>query len=675
VVTLSADLRDLASTCPVLPRSREFAPGESSSVQISLEPATDDPLGRAVAHLEAGDTQGAWTLARPLVGTQGGDAALIGGALALAADDLDGAITALEGLLSGPTVSQQPVGGYVVLAFSDEGMLCFDVNSIAGIALLVFAYAREGRIDDAVELAAQAHRVVGAESLLALQLQLLRDEKRWEELLGAANSADPSDNGRFEIAMLRGQALEELGRDAEAISIYADVANIDADFAWIDEARHRLERLGGNADSADLDDTVSGEHSLTSSYDPLRPAGLAGDRRCGPRPAGQPPTRASSAQLVRVDLSLGGYLDGYVSVRPISAVQANTPAGTWLEPLRDSPQPKLVTESSPQGRQHWVNETVETVLNRLDAAIDAEPRLVGLRRQPDHDEVAAKQWQRVLAALLAAAAGSDDSVERLADVLVSQDARMYVEELGQWCDAFISTYIGELSIATSGAAECLVLALAARLQADGDAEAARAWVSWAAETAQSPALQCAEVALAFTLGDDAHVVARTNGISGRDATTVVLQSYRARALQRTGSAETALVVLNDAVASAGRLGDDGTDLLFSVRYLRGRALLALGRTTEATSDFHAIEAVDADFLDVTELLSAPTAVKPVRREKLPERTRHEVWRRDEGRCVECGSQENLEFDHIIPWSKGGSDTARNLQLLCQTCNRHKSASI
>ena len=52
-----------------------------------------------------------------------------------------------------------------------------------------------------------------------------------------------------------------------------------------------------------------------------------------------------------------------------------------------------------------------------------------------------------------------------------------------------------------------------------------------------------------------------------------------------------------------------------------------------------------------------------------------VWNRDGGKCVECGSNENLEFDHIIPFSKGGSDTARNLQLLCETCNRKKSNNI
>ena len=52
-----------------------------------------------------------------------------------------------------------------------------------------------------------------------------------------------------------------------------------------------------------------------------------------------------------------------------------------------------------------------------------------------------------------------------------------------------------------------------------------------------------------------------------------------------------------------------------------------------------------------------------------------VWNRDGGICVQCGNNENLEFDHIIPFSKGGSNTYRNIQLLCQTCNREKSDNI
>lgn len=64
-----------------------------------------------------------------------------------------------------------------------------------------------------------------------------------------------------------------------------------------------------------------------------------------------------------------------------------------------------------------------------------------------------------------------------------------------------------------------------------------------------------------------------------------------------------------------------------------------------------------------------------RRPGIPERVRHEVWRRDEGRCVECSSRERLEYDHIVPFSLGGADTARNLQLLCEPCNRTKGGRI
>lgn len=57
------------------------------------------------------------------------------------------------------------------------------------------------------------------------------------------------------------------------------------------------------------------------------------------------------------------------------------------------------------------------------------------------------------------------------------------------------------------------------------------------------------------------------------------------------------------------------------------------------------------------------------------KVRTEVWNRDNGRCVNCGSQVNLEFDHIIPYSKGGSSSANNIQLLRKSCNLEKSNKI
>lgn len=67
--------------------------------------------------------------------------------------------------------------------------------------------------------------------------------------------------------------------------------------------------------------------------------------------------------------------------------------------------------------------------------------------------------------------------------------------------------------------------------------------------------------------------------------------------------------------------------------------------------------------------------KKPKREPIPEDVRITVWRRDEGKCSKCGSREKLEYDHIVPVAKGGSNTARNIELLCEQCNRSKSANI
>lgn len=69
-------------------------------------------------------------------------------------------------------------------------------------------------------------------------------------------------------------------------------------------------------------------------------------------------------------------------------------------------------------------------------------------------------------------------------------------------------------------------------------------------------------------------------------------------------------------------------------------------------------------------------ILPVRdRQPIPDDAKIFVWQRDNGRCVICGSQENLEYDHIIPISKGGSNTARNIQLLCEKHNRSKGGNL
>ena len=66
----------------------------------------------------------------------------------------------------------------------------------------------------------------------------------------------------------------------------------------------------------------------------------------------------------------------------------------------------------------------------------------------------------------------------------------------------------------------------------------------------------------------------------------------------------------------------------------------------------------------------------VRRRVIPTSVKVEVWKRDGGRCVICGATDELHYDHIIPYSKGGTSLkAENIQLLCARHNLEKRDKI
>ena len=53
----------------------------------------------------------------------------------------------------------------------------------------------------------------------------------------------------------------------------------------------------------------------------------------------------------------------------------------------------------------------------------------------------------------------------------------------------------------------------------------------------------------------------------------------------------------------------------------------------------------------------------------------EAYERQSGICPACNKHfeiNEMEADHITPWSKGGRTIAENCQMLCKTCNRKKS---
>lgn len=80
--------------------------------------------------------------------------------------------------------------------------------------------------------------------------------------------------------------------------------------------------------------------------------------------------------------------------------------------------------------------------------------------------------------------------------------------------------------------------------------------------------------------------------------------------------------------------------------------------------------VRQDLIDSGELFGDQT-----KRPRIPREVVDAVYKRDGGRCQECGTTEDLQLDHIIPFSKGGATTVENLQLLCGKCNRAKSNKI
>ena len=78
---------------------------------------------------------------------------------------------------------------------------------------------------------------------------------------------------------------------------------------------------------------------------------------------------------------------------------------------------------------------------------------------------------------------------------------------------------------------------------------------------------------------------------------------------------------------------------------------------------------DDDFEDSQETESKRSRI-------IPTKIKLEVFKRDGGRCVQCGATDDLHFDHILPFSKGGTSLkAENIQLLCARHNLQKSDKI
>jgi len=105
-------------------------------------------------------------------------------------------------------------------------------------------------------------------------------------------------------------------------------------------------------------------------------------------------------------------------------------------------------------------------------------------------------------------------------------------------------------------------------------------------------------------------------------------------------------------------------------------LFALVDAWQETSDRRQVFKFKFEIVDQPSLTGAGLATTFDHDRVIPAAVKLEVWKRDKGCCVTCGSRENLHFDHIIPYSLGGSSKdAKNIQILCSKHNLEKHDRI
>jgi HNH endonuclease len=110
--------------------------------------------------------------------------------------------------------------------------------------------------------------------------------------------------------------------------------------------------------------------------------------------------------------------------------------------------------------------------------------------------------------------------------------------------------------------------------------------------------------------------------------------------------------------------------LASALHLRQDSSLLVGNMNNQRTAWLVISVLNS-------IREAPTLFDalPSDREPIPDKIRIEVFKRDEWRCVQCGSTENLTIDHKWPHIRGGTRALENLQTLCRRCQGEKNDHV
>ncbi len=143
--------------------------------------------------------------------------------------------------------------------------------------------------------------------------------------------------------------------------------------------------------------------------------------------------------------------------------------------------------------------------------------------------------------------------------------------------------------------------------------------------------------------------------------------YEGHDIPRSSKLLSPKVVDQPAVTPGGKLTQNG---MFAKAAEKAKSGSALPELVAVYEKIHAELSEDAETVHTT------SSDEPIHNRLIPSAVKLEVWKRDKGRCVLCGGQRNLHFDHDLPFSKGGSSLlAANIRLLCAKHNLLKGAKI
>lgn len=178
-----------------------------------------------------------------------------------------------------------------------------------------------------------------------------------------------------------------------------------------------------------------------------------------------------------------------------------------------------------------------------------------------------------------------------------------------------------------------------------------------------------------------------------DGSTIV---YEGHDVPRTARSQNPKVIDQAEFSPSGKLTENGKFYLAAQEYISGKKQPERVRVYEKIKQgiwsyngvFHLVDSwreksngrsvfkYKLTAVEGEEDFTLPVPEHSMVRRVIPTSVKLEVWKRDGGKCTKCGATEDLHFDHIIPWSKGGSsNTAANIQLLCGKHNLAKHDKI